>query len=145
MLAGDFERNLRKLNPNFRIYCGDNPSRPAGLYYKNGGDLVHICGVDRNDIPEYTVWNGPFILLGGWRRVLKILVGKNLVSKYQVAKIFGVHLEYGNRPKQPRWTDPIKEALKEAYRQGSKKAEGYIELDDMLQIHRMKERGNSWR
>ena len=138
MLSGTFAGKLRQLDPHFRVYCHSNPNLPAGLYYEDGKDLVHICGVDRSEVPEFTIWNGPFILKSGWRRTLKILVGKQLVTKYKVAKVFGVHLEYGDRPKQPRWVNPIQEALKEAYKQGAKKSPGYIELDDLLQIHRQK-------
>jgi hypothetical protein len=155
MLAGDFYKKLKKLNRHFVIICNENPKFPAGLYYQTDWEQVHICGVDRNYLPEYTQWSGRFIEKGGWRRVLKLLLGKGLVDRRSVYKVFGVDMSYGHRPASHRWEDPIEKALKEARAIAKEKAQRkskteladtqngrpvhYFELDDLLQIHKMRE------
>jgi hypothetical protein len=103
MLSGEFERNLRKLNPKIRIFCGDNDKRPAGVWYYTGqGQYEEICGVDKNFVPELSTFdNKGHILKGGWRRVLRLLINKNLVDRRHAERLFRTHLEYmPNKPKR---------------------------------------------
>ena len=160
MFASDFQRKLKKLNKHLQIKCNENPNFPAGLYYNSGPDLVHICGVDRNEIPEYTVWDKQFILKCGWRRVLNILVKNEIVDRNRVREVFGTDLSYGHRPKRLRWEDPIDRALREARDIGKAKAQSksrielpdkqdgkpinYMELDDLLSISRMRKREENY-
>ena len=159
MLSGDFERRIKQLNKRFSIVCNENPKFPAALYYVMDQDRVHICGVDMSYLPEFTVWDGRLVAKGGWRRVLKILVGKGLVDRRSVLKVFGVDMSYGWRPKQPRWEDPIEKALKEARHQAKLRAQKksakeledtkdgrevhYYDVDDLVQIHRMRNKGRN--
>jgi len=96
MSPGLVERNLRKLNRNVRIFCGDDDSHPAGVYIVSPwGEYTEICGIDKNDVPEFTSWNDQgFIVKSGYRRVLKILIKKGLVKKEAAEKLFRVHLNY---------------------------------------------------
>lgn len=101
MLSGDVERNLRKLNKRIRIFCGDDDTKPAGVFIVAGGEYTEICGIDKNYVPEYTRWNDQgFIVKSGYRRVLKILVAKGLVHREKAEKLFRTHL-YGRAPRAP--------------------------------------------
>lgn len=103
MLSGDVQRNLRKLNKNIRIFCGNDDSHPAGIFIVSpSGEYTEICGIDKQYVPEHTTWNDQgFIVKSGYRRVLKILVAKGLVHRKEAEKVFRTHL-YGTRaPKAP--------------------------------------------
>jgi hypothetical protein len=102
MLSGQVERNLRKLNRNVRIFCGDNPSRPAGVWYYTGnGEYEEICGIDKNFVPEHAEFNDNGThRKGGWRRVLKILIQKRLIDRSRAEKVFNVRLEYAPKIKR---------------------------------------------
>src|SRR5579864_491664 len=93
MLSGEFERNLRKLNPKLRIYCGDNKDKPASLYYIVNGEEITICGVDKNYIPKDVIYDKQgHIVKSGYNRVLKILIKDKLTTKKRAEYIFGYHL-----------------------------------------------------
>ena len=154
MLAGDFARKLKKLNKHLEIIPNDNPAFPAGLFYVSDNDRIHICGVDKNELPLHPRHEGRFMVKGGYLRPLKILVSKQLVDRHAVYRVFGLDLAYNRRPARHRWVDPIEEALKEARALGKEKAQrkakdeladvedgkkvNYMELDDLLQIARMR-------
>lgn len=95
MLSGDFERYLRKLNKNIRIYCLNDDKRPAGVFHVVNGEYTEICGIDKNYIPEHSIMaeNGTHIK-GGWRRVLKLLINKGLINRQQAEKLFRTNLQY---------------------------------------------------
>jgi hypothetical protein len=95
MLAGDFQHKLRKLNPKLRIFCGDNDARPAGIFRVVRGEYTEICGIDKNDIPEHSIFapHGAHIK-GGWRRALKILINMGLIDRTKAEKIFRTRLHY---------------------------------------------------
>jgi hypothetical protein len=106
MLSGDFERRLRRLNSNLRIFCGDDDSKPAGIYHVVRGEYTEICGCDKNWLPEHIQYNEDgSIRRGGWRRTLKILINKGFIDRRQAEKVFQTHLEYkGTKrvlPKRP--------------------------------------------
>lgn len=96
MLAGQFEQKLRKLNSRIRICCLDNNSRAAGVYQiRTDGEYEEICGTDKHYLPEHTVFNkDTSIRLGGWRRVLRILIQKGLIDRRKAEKLFGTSLMY---------------------------------------------------
>ena len=100
MLAGDFERKLRKLNKKLRIFCGDWDTRPAGIFHVVRGEYTEICGIDKNYVPEYSIMapHGAHIK-GGWRRALRILIRKGLIDRRQAERVFNTHLHY-NGPKR---------------------------------------------
>lgn len=95
MLAGDFQRKLRKLNSNLRIYCGDWDTRPAGIFHVVLGEYTEICGIDKHVVPEHSVMapHGAHIK-GGWRRALKILINKGLIDRKKAEKVFRTRLHY---------------------------------------------------
>lgn len=96
MLAGDFQKKLRKLNPRLRIYAGNSdPSWPAGIYHVVRGEYTEICGIDKNIVPEHSVRaeNGAHIR-GGWRRALKILIKQGFIDRLSAQKVFRTDLNY---------------------------------------------------
>lgn len=157
MLAGVFERKLRSLNRGLRVFCGDDARRPAGLsFFNHFGEETEICGVDKNWVPEHTEFQEDGrIRKGGWRRVLKSLIGVKLVDRRHAERVFGVHLEYGNLTVHKMAADPIAKALQEARQRGYEKAcrkagrdlpttekgfpVNFMDVDDMIGIHRMRE------
>ena len=93
MLAGDFERKLRKLNRSLRIYCSDYDSRPAGIFHVVNGEYTNICGIDKHYVPERSIrmpWGAHY--KGGWRRALNILIKKKLINKKEAEKLFKTRL-----------------------------------------------------
>lgn len=96
MLSSDFQKNLKKLNKNLRIIPNPNDSFPAGLYLHYMDELVHICGVDSNFVPEMTEADSKgHIVKAGWRRTLNILIGKGLIDKYQAQRVFKTEIKRG--------------------------------------------------
>lgn len=95
MLAGDFQRKLRKVGPKLRIFCGNDDRRAAGIFHVIRGEYTEICGVDKNILPEYSIRedNGNFIM-GGWRRPLRILIKKGLIDRSKAERVFSTHLHY---------------------------------------------------
>jgi hypothetical protein len=95
MLAGEFERKLRKLNRNLRIFCGDNDSRAAGLFTVVRNEYKEICGVDKNFIPEYTIKdNFGYIVKSGFRRIIKLLINQGYIDRKQAEREFSLSFEY---------------------------------------------------
>ena len=104
ILAGDFERKLRKLNPELHIFCGDWDTRPAGIFHILRGEYTEICGIDKHYIPERSIMapHGAHIK-GGWRRALRILIGKGLIYRPKAERLFKTKLPYRvpKRTKRP--------------------------------------------
>lgn len=99
MLAGEFARKLRELNPELKVFCGDNDSRPAGLYQIVAGEYDQICSVDKQWVGEHAeVTDGGFIKRSGWRRVLRLLIHLGLVDRRHAERVFNTHLPYAVRP-----------------------------------------------
>jgi len=96
MLAGDFQRKLRKLNKNLRICCGNDKTKPAGLFFSKYGEYVEICGIDKNEMPENTIYDEMgHIIKAGWRRPLKFLIERKLVDLKEAEKLFKADLKRG--------------------------------------------------
>lgn len=95
MLSGDFERKLRKLNNNIRIFCLDS-NKAAGIFTVCRGEYTEICGIDKNYIPERTIYDPETgrILKGGFRRALKVLIGKGYIDRKEAEKAFSLSFEY---------------------------------------------------
>jgi len=95
MLSGDFERKLRRLNPNLRIFCGDNDSKAAGIYTVENSEYKAICGIDKNYLPEHKVQDEQgYILKSGFRRVIKILINQGYIDRKKAEKEFSLSFEY---------------------------------------------------
>lgn len=100
MEPGTFYRKLRSLNPQLKIWCKDDDSKPAGLYYVKQNEYKEICGVDKGDVPERMIYNlNGTIHKAGWRRTLKILIKKGLVDKRKAEKVFNCSMEARSTPK----------------------------------------------
>ena len=115
MLRGEFQHKLMKLNPGkLRIYCGES-DKMAGLEYCDDGEgWIKICGVEKSELPEYTIYdNKGHIVLGGWRRPVMLLYRMGLVSKERVQKYFGDGF-FDNRhvDEYTDLTDPVQKILK---------------------------------
>lgn len=109
MFAGDFQRKLRRVNPRLKIFCGDDDSKPAGIFTIKrgpygedlGGSYEAICGVDKSIVPEHTVLRADgSIEKSGWRRVLRILIAGGYVDRRTAERVFGCRL--GVRTRKPR-------------------------------------------
>lgn len=132
MLSGDFARKLRCLNPRLKVWCGDDNSKPAGLYYVVGDEYVSICGVDKNYIPEYTIWdNKGHIIKSGWRRTISQLLQRHLVSKKDVMRVFNTRLN-GMNTQCPKVYDPI--SIEIGRLQSKAMDKGHIDVDWMMDI-----------
>lgn len=104
MLSGTFAQKLRKLNKDVRIFCGDDSNRAAGLFIVlPDGEYQEVCGVDKNQVPEWTVYDeGGRIVKAGWRRTLKVLIGRKLIDRKKAEKLFSADLSYRQNPFVPR-------------------------------------------
>ena len=148
MLYGTFKQKLKKLNPQLRIFQNCDPyERPWGIYLvKNQGmELEHICGINPKAGMIYELterrWDG-YILRQGWRRILEILVKKHIIDKKKAESEFSTSFE-GNRGKGfTVGIDPLTRAMNEAKAHGLQKTgvENYVEIDDLIDIHRMREK-----
>lgn len=109
MLSGEFERKLRRLNRRLHVFCGNNPNLPAGVWYENAEEpdgYDHLCGIDKNYVPEHPIFREDGSLeKGGWRRVLKYLVQRRIVDRRYAEKVFSTHLEYAPRAPKARRID----------------------------------------
>jgi hypothetical protein len=90
MMASDFNQKIKLLNRRLQITAGDDKSRPAALWMYKDGEVMDICGVDKNWIEEFPTYNqyGKMIK-GGWNRILVMLIGMKLIDRHQSYKIFG--------------------------------------------------------
>jgi len=133
MFASDFQRKLRTLNRNLRIYCGDD-GKPAGLYLQLDSELVHICGVDRNELDRFTHHDViGHIVHSGWLRVVKILVAQKLVDKRLAQRVFRTDLNV-REPVVPPAESAVTQLINEALARGAYKGENYIHNDAIPEI-----------
>lgn len=117
MFASDFQAKLHKLNSKLKIYCGNDSSKPAGLYYVINGEYIEICGIDKNEIPQYPIYDDQgHIIKSGWNRTLQILVKENLIDRKKAETLFDCHLI---RVLGPKIKDSeIKQRIKKAEQSG---------------------------
>ena len=90
MMASDFYHKIRRLNSRLHISAGDDVKRPAALWMYKDGEVMDICGVDKNWIQEFPTYDqyGKMIL-GGWNRILIMLIGMKLIDKRKSFVEFG--------------------------------------------------------
>lgn len=102
MLSGEFQRKLKSLNRELRIWCSDNDHLPAGLFRVVNGEYEQICSVDKQWVGEHTEFhpNG-MIKRSGWRRVLRLLIQLRYIDRRQAEKVFQTHLPYATRKLRP--------------------------------------------
>jgi hypothetical protein len=104
MEPGVFERKLHRLNRRLHVFCGDSATTAAGIWLENPAEpdgYEHLCGIDKNEVPEHSYFNeNGSLRKGGWRRVLRYLIQRRLVDRRFAEKLFSTHLEYA--PRVPR-------------------------------------------
>lgn len=112
-MPGEFERRLLKLSKGkIRIFCGDDNTKPAGVFYVERGEYTDLCAVDKNNVPERTErWADGRIRKGGWRRVLRILIQRKLVDRKAAERLFNTHLEYSTFDRVKMFNDPLAQKL----------------------------------
>lgn len=117
METGVFYRKLKQLNPRLRIWCGDDDSKPAGLYHIKNGEFTEICGVDKGDIPERMIYRADgSILKSGWRRTLKVLIKQRLIDKAKAEKVFHYSYETRKTPRPYRETaEDLRRRIEQSY------------------------------
>jgi len=134
MLSCDFATKICQLNRKLRIACGNNSSRPAGLYIIINGEEVNICGIDKNFIPEYIIYDKiGHIVKSGWRRPIQILIGLKLVNKNKAESLFKTKFNKLNT-QFIQEISYIQKALKDAE---DRKIDGKFRKDDIVDIGRM--------
>jgi hypothetical protein len=113
MLSGDFQKAVRKLNPKLRICSLENSKHAAGLYYIDPYEgYISVCGVDKNYLPERTeVDEIGHILKSGWRRVVNILLARQLTSREKVKKVWPSFFEQRIPPVSFCNDDPIQKKI----------------------------------
>ncbi len=90
MLSGDFLYALHVLNPALRVCSlGDN-GRMAGIYYLDKeGHYQDVCAIDKNQIPEFPVYDQTGRLeKAGWRRAVFILLQNRLTTTRRVRRLW---------------------------------------------------------
>jgi len=148
MLYCIFKSKLKRLNPHLRIFenCPAT-ERPWGIYLvkRQGLELEHLCGINpiAGMVYERTErrWDG-YILRQGWRRVLNILIKKHIINKQKAAREFSTSFEENRGKDFTVGLDPLTQATNEAKAIGLRKTglKDYIDLDDLVDIHRMREK-----
>lgn len=126
MMASDFARKLRRLNPKLRIYAGNDDTKAAGLWMYYQGEVRELCGVDKNYLHEWPTYtrHGKMVR-GGWNRVIKMLVGTKLVDRHTSYKHFG-RWDMHTEPPQEFLLEPIDSAIE------SLKPVGYKTIENPL-------------
>lgn len=94
MLAGSFQRKVRQLNPQLHFIASSDVTKPIGLYRITDNNIEHICGVDRNDVPEFAIHDKKgHIIKAGWRRTLMVLLRRKLISRNKAEILFSTVLD----------------------------------------------------
>lgn len=148
MLAGEFNRKLKKLNPRLDIYFGHDANRPATVYYKvwetDRIDYVQVCACDKSYVPEFTKLDETnHIVKRGWRKVIEILIARKLVKRAAAERVFGASFAKAQTVEFNKVEDPIERAIKDAQSRGRGQVtvdgkEGYhYRTDDLIDIARM--------
>lgn len=112
MLAVNFQHKIKQLNSHLKFYGSSDKTKPLALYLVEDGEAEHICGVDRNELPEFTEFDKKgHIVKAGWRRTLKILIQKGLVSRRKAEALFGISMDSRKKPSEAVIEDRIGKAI----------------------------------
>lgn len=144
MLIGSFQSNVKRLNKNIR-FLASGSNKPISLCLVKGDEIEHICGTDRNETPEFPIYDKQgHIVKSGWRRVLMILLQKKLISKPKAEILFSTVLD-GRRKAFVIEESSVDRALKQAaipYDDGGldMKKDDLMDIAAMIRQERDKER-----
>jgi hypothetical protein len=88
MMSGDFQLLLKRLNPKLKIWSNPNNDNLASIYYvKNSIEFCPVIGIDKNFIPEYSIYDKQgYIIKGGWSRVINHLYRLKLTTREKIKK-----------------------------------------------------------
>lgn len=121
MMSGEFERNLRKLNHNLRIFCGDDDNKPAGIHILTHDGWEQLMGCDKSWVSERAEFDiYGHMLRSGWRRVLQWLIKNDYVDRRHAERVFHAHLPYAKKIAVP--TRELKHDLIDKYRVDGKRS-----------------------
>jgi hypothetical protein len=139
MLVGIFHSYLRILNPKIKIFAVADTTKPLGLYLVTDNFIEHICGSDRNEVPEFTYFDKKgHIIKSGWRRIVEILIDRKLVNKSKAEILFSAVFDGRKREMVIEESD-IDRAMKQAFTVLKSGNENHIESkhDDIMDIASM--------
>lgn len=149
MLYIDLLQKLKRLNSRIFVLGDDtHPEKPYGIYLRHrdgAAEPKHLCGINSNliAVPELTHrrWDG-YILVQGWRRILRILGEKKVINFDEAERLFKTDLRGRKSQGVIVEKDPLTKAMNEARERGLKKTgvEDYVDLDDLVDIHRWREK-----
>lgn len=115
MQCYEFERRVRRLNPNLHIWWGADENRPGSLYMVVKDEVVDICGVDKYHVPENIIYDkSGHIVKAGWRRSLLILLARRLIPRQKTEYVFQTRFKHGEIVPVSRIDDPIFRAIRDA-------------------------------
>ena len=137
MLSGDFQKAVKKLNSKLQICSMDNSKNAAGIYYIDPFEgYMAICGVDKNYVPERTeVDEIGHILKSGWRRVVNILLARQLTTREKVKEVWPSYFEQHVPAATFSNDDPIqKQISKYETDEENKRGVRGLNADQMLEI-----------
>ena len=102
MFTKDFERKIRKLNPKLHIWYGNDDNKHACVWYDEptyqGSEFYQLAGIPKYVVPEWSKLNKQGkMVVGGWHRILEMLVSKKLINQHQSYIYFG-HWDTHQRP-----------------------------------------------
>ena len=117
MQTRDFERKIRKLNPKLHVWYGNDDSKHASVWYDsptlNGSEPYELAGIPKVEVPEWSVLNSKGkMVIGGWNRVLKMLVSKQLIQRHASYRYFG-HWDSHQSPSYVTDRTPVDSAIAE--------------------------------
>lgn len=135
MLVGSFQRKIKQLNSQLHFIASSDQTKPIALYKITDNSIEHICGTDRNDVPEFSFYDKKgHIVKSGWRRTLTILIKKHLINKKKAEYLFSAVLD-GRKRGYIIEESAIDRALRQATIQLD---EGFdMKKDDMFDIAAM--------
>lgn len=150
MEPGVVQRKLYKLSKGrVRIYCGDDKTKPAGVYYVQNGEYIEICSIDKNMVPEHVERRlDGSIRKGGWRRVLRILIQRKLIDRREAERSFGTRLSYAAFNRFKLQQDPIAKLVARAKQRSVEKLmnktgiynPNYMDVQELLDLRDAKRR-----
>lgn len=131
MLSGTFQKYIKRLNPELKIACGNDNTKPAGLFLYKFGEEINICGIDKNFIPEHSIFDDyGHMIKSGWRRPITILISLKLVNRKQAENLFSTKFDKLER-KHFSIISAINKALNDAE---TRKINNKFRTDDIVDI-----------
>lgn len=88
--ASDFQNLLQAVDKRLHIYCGNDDTKPAGIWLVSKGEYTELVGVPKNWVPEFNEFSAHGKLLKrGWRGILRALISMKIFTYADTIKAFG--------------------------------------------------------